>query len=96
MALTKEDREKISLNVQLVKEAYVKAFSGNQVIMQDLRSFCDVNVPTDMNPALGNIDVSKVLVKTGRASVFQRIEYWLNTPVEQIEKDTLNKWEQRA
>ena len=96
MALTKEDREKISLNVQLVKEAYVKAFSGNQVIMQDLRSFCDVNVPTDMNPAMGNIGVSKVLVKTGRASVFQRIEYWLNTPVEQIEKDTLNKWEQRA
>ena len=96
MALTKEDREKISLNVQLVKEAYVKAFSGNQVIMQDLRSFCDVNVPTDMNPAMGNIDVSKVLVKTGRASVFQRIEYWLNTPVEQIEKDTLNKWEQRS
>ena len=96
MALTKEEKEKIRMNVRLIKEAYEKAFKGNQVIIQDLRSFCDVNVPTDMNPAMGNIDVSKVLVKTGRASVFQRIEYWLNMPVEQIETDTLNKWEHKA
>ena len=88
--ISKDTLEQIDLTVAQVKDAYVKAFKGNDVILQDLRSYCNLEVPTDPNGK--DLDVNKVMVMTGRASVFSRIEYWLNTPVEQIKTDTINKF----
>lgn len=85
---------KVKMIVAQVKDAYDRAFAGNDVILQDLRSFCSLDVPTDPNGK--DLDVNKVMVMTGRASVFGRIEYWLNTPVEQLQRDMINKLKNRS
>ncbi len=85
----------IKMTVVSIKDAYDKAFGDNPAVLRDLRTFCNVDVPTNMNPNAGNIDPTKVFIKTGRASVWQRIEYWLNTPLEVIQQDEIRKWEQR-
>lgn len=96
MEIKEETRKKLNLSVITIKEAYEKAFKDNPAALKDLRTFCNLDIPTNMSNQAGSLDATKVLIKTGRASVFSRIEYWLNTPVEEIQKDELNKWEQRA
>ncbi len=93
--MNKDTENKIKLTIEATKAAYDKAFAGNQTVLRDLRAFCNVDVPTNMNPNAGAIDPTKVFIKTGRASVWQRIEYWLNTPVETIIQDKIKEWEQR-
>ena len=88
--MTEEQLKKLKLVVGQLKEAY-SLLGQNEIVMQDLRAFCEVTVPTDMTGKTPNTDLNKVLVMTGRASVFQRIDYWVNTPVEQILQDRLNK-----
>lgn len=90
MTMTEEQLKKLKLVIQQLKEAYT-LLGQNEIVMQDLRAFCEVTVPTDMTGKTPNTDLNKVLVMTGRASVFQRIDYWVNTPVEQILQDRLNK-----
>lgn len=88
--MTEEQLKKLKLVVGQLKEAY-SLLGKNEIVMQDLRAFCEVTVPTDMTGKTPNTDLNKVLVMTGRASVFQRIDYWVNTPVEQILQDRLNR-----
>lgn len=88
--MTEEQLKKLKLVVGQLKEAY-SLLGKNEIVMQDLRTFCEVTVPTDMTGKTPNTDLNKVLVMTGRASVFQRIDYWVNTPVEQILQDRLNR-----
>lgn len=90
MTMTEEQLKKLKLVIQQLKEAYT-LLGQNEIVMQDLRAFCEVTVPTDMTGKTPNTDLNKVLVMTGRASVFQRIDYWVNTPVEQILQDRLNR-----
>lgn len=90
MTMTEEQLKKLKMVIQQLKEAYT-LLGQNEIVMQDLRAFCEVTVPTDMTGKTPNTDLNKVLVMTGRASVFQRIDYWVNTPVEQILQDRLNR-----
>lgn len=90
MTMTEEQLKKLKVVIQQLKEAYT-LLGQNEIVMQDLRAFCEVIVPTDMTGKTPNTDLNKVLVMTGRASVFQRIDYWVNTPVEQILQDRLNR-----
>lgn len=90
MTMTEEQLKKLKVVIQQLKEAYT-LLGQNEIVMQDLRAFCEVTVPTDMTGKTPNTDLNKVLVMTGRASVFQRIDYWVNTPVEQILQDRLNR-----
>ncbi len=90
MTMTEKQLKKLKLVIQQLKEAYT-LLGQNEIVMRDLRAFCEVTVPTDMTGKTPNTDLNKVLVMTGRASVFQRIDYWVNTPVEQILQDRLNR-----
>lgn len=78
-------REDTKLAVEQLKEAYAE-LAKNSVVMQDLREFCALSIPTDMSAKTPNLDANKVLVATGRATVIERIDYFINTPVEQIVK----------
>lgn len=90
MTMTEKQLKKLKLVIQQLKEAYT-LLGQNEIVMRDLRAFCEATVPTDMTGKTPNTDLNKVLVMTGRASVFQRIDYWVNTPVEQILQDRLNR-----
>ena len=90
MTMTEKQLKKLKRVIQQLKEAYT-LLGQNEIVMRDLRAFCEVTVPTDMTGKTPNTDLNKVLVMTGRASVFQRIDYWVNTPVEQILQDRLNR-----
>lgn len=86
MANIKED---VKIAVEQLKAAYTE-LAKNKVVMQDLRNFCQLSIPTDMSGKITpNLDASKVLVATGRATVLERIDYFINTPVEQIVKQYL-------
>lgn len=85
MANIKED---VKIAVEQLKAAYTE-LAKNKVVMQDLRNFCQLSIPTDMSGKTPNLDTSKVLVATGRATVLERIDYFINTPVEQIVKQYL-------
>ncbi len=89
--MTEKQIEQLKASVELLKEAFDK-LGKNELVMQDLRAFCELVVPTDMSGKTPNTDLNKVLIMAGRASVFQRIDYWVNTPVEQIVKDKLNNF----
>ncbi len=89
--MTEEQEKRLKAIVQQLKDAY-NLLGQNKSVMQDLRTFCEVTIPTDMTGKTPNTDLNKVLIMTGRASVFQRIDYWVNTPVEQILKDQFNKF----
>lgn len=73
------------LACEQLKEAYT-ALAKNEVVMQDLREFCALSIPTDMSGKTPDLDTNKVLVATGRATVLERIDYFINTPLEQIVK----------
>lgn len=89
--MTEKQIEQLKVSVGLLKEAFDK-LGENELVMQDLRAFCELVVPTDMSGKTPNTDLNKVMIMAGRASVFQRIDYWVNTPVEQIVKDKLNNF----
>nr|DAJ09891.1 MAG TPA: hypothetical protein [Bacteriophage sp.] len=89
--MTEKQIEQLKASVELLKEAFDK-LGKNELVMQDLRAFCELVVPTDMSGKTPNTDLNKVMIMAGRASVFQRIDYWVNTPVEQIVKDKLNNF----
>lgn len=89
--MTEKQIEQLKASVELLKEAFDK-LGKNELVMQDLRTFCELVVPTDMSGKTPNTDLNKVMIMAGRASVFQRIDYWVNTPVEQIVKDKLNNF----
>lgn len=89
--MTEKQIEQLKVSVGLLKEAFDK-LGKNELVMQDLRAFCELVVPTDMSGKTPNTDLNKVMIMAGRASVFQRIDYWVNTPVEQIVKDKLNNF----
>lgn len=78
-------KEDVRLAVEQLKAAY-QELAKNEVVMQDLREFCTLSVPTDMSGKTPNLDANKVLVATGRALVMERIEYFINTPTAQIVK----------
>lgn len=89
--MTEKQIEQLKASIELLKEAFDK-LGKNELVMQDLRAFCELVVPTDMSGKTPNTDLNKVMIMAGRASVFQRIDYWVNTPVEQIVKDKLNNF----
>lgn len=87
-AKIKKIQEDTRLAVEQLKAAYME-LAKNGVVMQDLRTFCALSIPTDMSGKTPNLDTNKVLVATGRATVLERIDYFINTPVEQIVKQYL-------
>ena len=84
--MSREDELKAYISA--LKASYME-LSKNEAVMQDLRSFCSLAIPTDMSGKIPNLDVSKVMVATGRASVLERIDYFINTPEAQIVKQYL-------
>lgn len=84
-AKAKKRYEDVKLAVEQLKEAYTE-LAKNDVVMQDLREFCALSIPTDMSGKTPNLDTNKVLVATGRATVLERVDYFINTPLEQIVK----------
>lgn len=81
-------KEDTKIAVEQLKQAYAE-LAKNNVVMQDLRAFCALSIPTDMSGKTPNLDTNKVMVATGRATVIERIDYFINTPVEQIVKQYL-------
>jgi len=84
-AKAKKRYEDTKLACEQLKEAYSE-LAKNPVVMQDLREFCALSIPTDMSGKTPNLDTNKVLVATGRATVLERVDYFINTPLEQIVK----------
>lgn len=78
-------KKELILAVEQIKAGYVE-LAKNEAVMQDLREFCAMSVPTEMCGKTPNLDVNKVLVATGRGLVLERIDYFINTPVELIVK----------
>ena len=83
-----DKKEEIKTAVESLKAAYME-LAKNKTVMEDLRTFCALSVPTEMHGKTPNLDVNKVMVATGRALVIERIDYFINTPVEQIVKQYL-------
>lgn len=81
-------KEDTKIAVEQLKAAYLE-LAKNEVVMQDLRNFCQLSIPTDMSGKTPNLDANKVLVATGRATVLERIDYFINTDVAQIVKQYL-------
>ena len=80
--------DELKETLQQLKSAY-EELAKNEVVMQDLRNFCALSIPTDMSGKIPNLDPSKVMVATGRATVLERIDYFINTPLAQIVKQRL-------
>lgn len=88
--MAEEQQKKIALVAQQFKDEYGKLGSLD-FVLQDLRVFCAIN-PKDMVGGNNNIDTNKSMIMAGRAMVFERIDYFLNTPVEQIVQDLTIKF----
>lgn len=86
----KKQQKKIALVAQQFKDEYGKLGSLD-FVLQDLRVFCAIN-PKDMVGGNNNIDTNKSMIMAGRAMVFERIDYFLSTPVEQIVQDMTIKF----
>lgn len=80
--------DELKVTLQQLKSAY-EELAKNEVVMQDLRNFCALSIPTDMSGKIPNLDPNKVMVATGRATVLERIDYFINTPLAQIVKQRL-------
>ena len=83
-----DKKEEIQIAVEQLKKAY-ELLAQNKVVMEDLRNFCALSIPTDMSGKTPNLDINKVMVATGRATVMDRIDYFINTPTAQIVKQYL-------
>ena len=83
-----DKKEEIQIAVEQLKKAY-ELLAQNKVVMEDLRNFCALSIPTDMSGKTPNLDINKVMVATGRATVMDRIDYYINTPTAQIVKQYL-------
>jgi len=81
-----DNHERLSAHFSELKKEY-EALAKLTNVMADLRGYCELHIPTDMISAqIKDLDVNKIMVQSGRASVLQRIEYFINTPLEQIVK----------
>lgn len=80
--MEEKQRKQLKLALQQLKDAY-DILGKNEVVMQDLRSFCAID-GKQMMGGNNNLDPNKGLIMTGRAMVFERIDYFVNTPIEQI------------
>ena len=83
-----DKKEEIQIAVEQLKKAY-ELLAQNKVVMEDLRNFCALSIPTDMSGKTPNLDINKVMVATGRATDMDRIDYFINTPKAQIVKQYL-------
>ena len=84
--LSKDAEVELEATVSALKDGYMKFAKDNKIVLEDLRAFCALAVPTDLSGKTKDLDVNKVLIQTGSARVLQRIEYFINTPVENIIK----------
>ncbi|MBQ8465297.1 MAG: hypothetical protein IJ545_04730 [Alphaproteobacteria bacterium] len=84
--LPKNAQIELEATVSALKDGYVKFAEENKIVLEDLRTFCALSIPTDLSGKTTDLDINKVLIQTGCARVLQRIEYFINTPVEQIIK----------
>ena len=81
----KDKKKELILAVERIKAGYME-LAKNEAVMQDLREFCTMSIPTEMCGKTPALDVSKVLVASGRGLVLERIDYFINTPIELIVK----------
>lgn len=88
--MTEEQKKRLELAITQLKDGYAK-LGEIEIVVQDLRNFCAIN-PRDMIGGNNNIDPSKSMIMTGRAMVYERIDYFVNTPVEQIIKEYQDKF----
>lgn len=89
--MTQEEitHEKVLKAVEEMKAAYIVAFK-NDTVLNDLFNFCRIE-PINCLKSDGSVDTSKLAINAGRASVLERIQYFLTTPSQQIVKDYQNK-----
>lgn len=83
--LTNEQKKELEISVIQLKKAY-EELAQNKIVIDDLREYCALTIPTDLSGNTKDLDVNKVLIQTGAARVMQRIDYFVNTPIEQILK----------
>lgn len=82
--------EKVILTAKYLIQAYHKAFKDNPVVLQDLFNYCQIAPKNCVNSA-GYLDNTMLAINAGRATVLERINYFLNTPEERIIKDLKQK-----
>lgn len=88
--MTEDQKKQLELAITQLKDGYAE-LGKIEIVVKDLRTFCAIN-PKDMIGGNNNVDPNKAMAMTGRAMVYERIDYFVNTPVEQIIKDQLNKY----
>ena len=64
--LTNEQKKELEISVIQLKKAY-EALAQNKIVLDDLREYCALTIPTDLSGNTKDLDVNKVLIQTGAA-----------------------------